>query len=53
MIDNLISDPMKKNWIHLELYFKDMNFLIFRDFSKFFPNFFEFKIDLFDLNSLK
>ena len=30
-----------------------MNFLIFRDFSDFFMKFSEFKIDLFDLNSIK
>ena len=30
-----------------------MNFLIFRDFSRFFLNFSEFKIDLFELNLLK
>ena len=35
MIDNLIYDPMKYIWINLELYLKDMNFLIFRDFMDF------------------
>ena len=30
-----------------------MNFLIFRDFFGFFLKFFEFKNDLFDLNSIK
>ena len=32
---------------------KDMNFLIFIDFFRFFLNFSEFKIDLLELNSLK
>ena len=32
MIENLISDRMKQIWINLELYLKDIKFLIFRDF---------------------
>ena len=31
---------------------KDMNFIIFRDFSRFFKNFSELKINLFELNSV-
>ena len=30
-----------------------MNFLIFRDFFNFFLNFYKFKIDFFEINSLK
>ena len=29
MIDNLISDPMKKIWINLELYFESYEFYNF------------------------
>ena len=50
MIDNLIFDPMKKNWIDLELYFKRYEF---SNFLGFFQTFSEFKINLFDLNLLK
>ena len=32
---------------------KFMNFLIFKDFFRIFLNFYVFKIDLFDLNSIK
>ena len=39
MIDNLISDLMEQIWINLDLYFNDMNFLIFGDFSEIFMNF--------------
>ena len=53
MIDNLVYDPMKQISINLELYFESYTFLIFRDFFRFFFNFHEFKIDLFNLNSLK
>ena len=53
MIDNLISDLMKKNRLIWSYTLKDMNFLIFRDFSGFFMNFYEFKINLFELNSFK
>ena len=52
MIDNLISDLIKQIWVNLELYFKTYEFFNFRDFLIFF-NFAEFKIDLFELNSLK
>ena len=44
MIDNLISDQIKEIWIKFELYLKVNNFLIFRDFFRFFLNFFEFLI---------
>ena len=47
MIDNLISDPMKKIWINLELILKIMDFLILTDFFGFFWNFSDFKINLF------
>ena len=59
MIDNLISDPIKKIWINLELYFERNKisnffrffrlFLDFSEFFKFFLNFYKFKIDLFKL----
>ena len=46
MIDNLISNPMKKNWINLELYFERYEFShfqgFFSDFLEFFLNFSEF-----------
>ena len=53
MIDNLISDPMKKIGLIWSYLLKDVNFLFFRDFSRFFFNFSEFKINLFDLKILK
>ena len=53
MIDNLISDPMKFFLINLELYFKRYEFSNFRDFFGYFLNFYEFKIDLFELNLFK
>ena len=46
MIDNLISDQMKEIWINLELYFESYKFSIFRDFSRFFLNFFEILMNL-------
>ena len=52
MIDNLISDPMKKIGLIWSYILKDRNFLIFSNFFRFFMNFFEFKINLFDLNSV-
>ena len=42
MIYNLISDQMKEILINLELYFESYEFSIFRDFSRFFLNFYEF-----------
>ena len=51
MIDNLIFDTMKQIWIWSYI-LKFMSFLISEDFFKFFLNFYEFKIDLFDLNSI-
>ena len=36
MIENLISDPMKQIWINLSYILKDMKFLFFRDFFRFF-----------------
>ena len=53
IIDNLIFDPMNQILINLELYFKIYNYLIFMDFSRFFYKFYEFQINLFELNSLK
>ena len=50
MIDNLICDTMKQIWNNLELYYESYDF---SNFFKFFQNFLEFKIDLFDLNTLK
>ena len=50
MIDNLISNTMKKIWINLEFYFKRYKFSNFKDFSKFF---YEFNLIYFGLNSLK
>ena len=47
MIDNWISDPMKKIWINLELYFESYEF---SNFLGNFPVFFEF---FFCLNRLK
>ena len=50
-----MSDPMKQIWINLQLYFEIYEFSFFRDFFGFlfylliFLNFFEFKIDLFNL----
>ena len=35
MIDYSISDPTKQIWINLELYFKFMIFIIFRNFLEF------------------
>ena len=40
MIDNLISDPMKEIWNYI---LKDMNFLFFKDFSRFFLIFLNLK----------
>ena len=45
MIDNLISDQIKEISINLELYFESSEFLIFRDFSDFFLNFYDFLIN--------
>ena len=39
--------------VRILLDLKYMNFQLFRDFSRYFLNFYEFKIDLFELNSLK
>ena len=46
MIDNSISNPMKQIWINLELYFE------IYEFCEIFQNFYEFKIDLFNLKSI-
>ena len=40
MIDNLILDQMKENWISLELYFESYEFSNFRDFLWIFLNLF-------------
>ena len=45
MIYNLISDLTKQIWINLELYFKVMNFLIFRVFYRFLGIFSEFFVN--------
>ena len=40
MIDNWISDPMKKIWINLELYFESYEFSNFYGFFQIFLNLF-------------
>ena len=40
MIDNLISDQMKQNWINLELYFQKYEFSTFEGFFWIFSKFF-------------
>ena len=42
MIDNLISDPIKKIWIDLELYFESYEFFYFLRFFKKIQNFSKF-----------
>ena len=37
----------------MELFLKDMNFLIFRDFFRIFTNFFEFILNLFGFSEIK
>ena len=44
MVDNLISDPMKKIWINLELYFKRY------EFSNFLGIFYKKNMNLIILN---
>ena len=52
MINNLISDQIKKCGLIWSYILKDMNFLFFRDFFGFFVNFSDFNSIDFELNSL-
>ena len=53
MINNLISDQMKKIWTNLELHFESYNFKNFRDFFRFLLNFFEFLINFSGFSGIK
>ena len=48
MVDYLISYPKNKFGLDLSCILKVINFLIFRNFSEIFPNFYEFSLDLFE-----
>ena len=50
VIDNLIFYPMNKFGLIYSYILKFMNFLIFRDFFRFFLNFSEFNLIYFELN---